>query len=323
MAEQIGATSEAQGVKRAWNTGAGSISAELRAVAAQIITDSRLPGSNVGILLNVFFGRYLGWPYRANPGRAFDSTGAESLEFGSLIYTSSEGLTRVPADALACAIDVHQNLGLGELRASYEKIAQAKKLAKSPIPKTSSNTPVADATMGIIFAVDSDVPLEKLAEELEQLNKQCPHRYWVDMVVVLSRGTLNYVCQFPHQPLGDFLPPARDTRERRDVRPHLRKGALCILLEQNVRTTFSVSVFLFSGHTTSPLQGNAGGLANERHDYRSLPSQSKKVIWYLFPESCVSISFSASPLAFVSKVGKVNCWPRFNICRGRMAELCV
>jgi len=30
------------------------------------------------------------------------------------------------------------------------------------------------------------------------------------MVVVVARGTIHYVCQFPHQPLGTFLPPARE-----------------------------------------------------------------------------------------------------------------
>ena len=80
MAEQINAIGEAQGVKKSWDSATGSISAELQAAAAQIVTDSRLPGSIVGTLLNAFLSRYLSWPFRATPGRAFDSTGAESSE---------------------------------------------------------------------------------------------------------------------------------------------------------------------------------------------------------------------------------------------------
>jgi hypothetical protein len=211
MAESSGAVGKEQSVKQSWGFTTASISAELKAACEQLVADSRLPNSNVGALLNAFFNRYVPQPYRATPGRAFDSTGAESLEFGSLIYTSLSDLANVPADTLACAIDVHQKLGLEELRSSYEKIAQVRGLAKSPLPpKRSSSTPVADATMGIIFAVDSDVPLEKLAEELEQLNKRYPYQQWTDMVVVATRGTIGYACQFPHKPLGDFLPPARD-----------------------------------------------------------------------------------------------------------------
>jgi hypothetical protein len=207
MSEQSNATGVAQEVKKAWGLGTGSVSAEIQAAAAQIIADSRRPGANLSALLNSFLNRCLPWPFRATPGIAVDTAGVESAEFGSLIYTSTQDLARVPADALACAIDIHQTLGLEELRASYEKISQIKKLAKTPIPAT-PKTPVADVTMGIIFAVDSTVPLEKIGEELEQLNKTRSHHHWVNAVVVLSRGTVSYTCQFPHQPMGDFLPPA-------------------------------------------------------------------------------------------------------------------
>lgn len=210
MAGSSGAVGRDQGIKQSWGFSASSISSELKTACEQLVADSRLPNSNVGTLVNAFFKRYLPQPYRATPGRAFDSTGAQSLEFDSLIYTSLSDLASVPADTLACSIDVHQKLGLEELRSSYEKTAQVKGLAKSPLPpEPSSSTPVADGTMGIIFAIDSDVPLEKLAEELEQLNKRYPYQQWTDVVVVATRGTIGYVCQFPHKPLGDFLPPAR------------------------------------------------------------------------------------------------------------------
>jgi hypothetical protein len=207
MSEQSNATGVAEEVKKSWGFGTGSVSAEIQAAAAQIIGDSRLPGANLNVLLNSFLNRYLPWPFRATPGIAVDTGGVESAEFGSLIYTSTQDLAKVPADALACAIDVHRTLGVEELRASYERISQIKKLAKTPLPPT-PKTPVADVTMCIIFAVESTVPLEKIGEELEQLNKTRSHHHWVNAVVVLSRGTVSYACQFPHQPLGDFLPPA-------------------------------------------------------------------------------------------------------------------
>lgn len=115
MSEQSNATGVAQEVKKSWGFGTGSVSAEIQAAAAQIIADSRLPGANLSALLNSFLNRYLLWPFRATPGIAVDTAGVESQEFDSLIYTSTQDLARVPADSLACAIDVHQTLGLEEL----------------------------------------------------------------------------------------------------------------------------------------------------------------------------------------------------------------
>jgi len=252
MAEQTNEAGGGQSFKKSWGFGTGSVSGELQSAAAQIIADSHLPGSNVNTLLNSFFARYLVWPFRATPGKAYDAAGEESAELGSLIYTSSQDLPRVPADALACAIETHQMLGLEELRASYNKIAKAKALAKSPVPKTSSKTPVADATMGIIFAVDSSVPLEKLAEELEQLNKPHPHNHWVDMVVVLSRGTINYGCQFPDKPLGDFLPPARDGIMSTPMYVHIVAKSHTPFCLNRMCALLFYYLFLFSPGTTLP-----------------------------------------------------------------------
>jgi hypothetical protein len=252
MAEQANATGDAQAVKKSWGFGTVSVSGELQTAAAQIIADSRLPGSSVNALLNDFLSRYLVWPFRAKTGKAFDAAGAESEELGSLIYTSTQDLSRVPADALACAIETHQMLGLEELRASYDRIAKIKSFEKSPVPKVSSNTPVADATMGIIFAVDSSVPLEKLAVELQELNKLHPHQNWVDIVVVLSKGTINYGCQFPDKPLGDFLPPARDGYMRAPMYVHIVARSHATFSINRMCAILFPYLYFFSPGTTLP-----------------------------------------------------------------------
>jgi hypothetical protein len=186
-----------------------------------MIADSRIPGSRLGTLLNVFLGEHIPWPYHAGPGSAIDSTGSESPKFESLIYTSPEPIERVPADNLACVIDVHENLSLERLRQSYERIAQVKALTKTTIPTVSEGVPVADASMGIIFARDSDAPIEALAEELARLNEKHSYRVWPDMIVVLSLGTVNLACQIPYKPLGDFLPPARNASYRTAMYIHV------------------------------------------------------------------------------------------------------
>jgi hypothetical protein len=252
MTELTNEAGAARAFKKSWGVGAGSVSAELQSAAEQIIADSRLPGSNLNALLNAFFADYLVWPFRATPGKAYDAVGAESAELGSLIYTASQDLRRVPADALACAIETHQTLGLRELRTSYDKIAKVKALAKSSVPKISSDTPVADATMGIIFAADSSVPLEALAEELEQLNKTQPNQHWVDMVVVLSRGTINYGCQFPDKPLNDLLPSARNTKVRAAMYVHIVAKAHTPFCLNRMCTLLFYYLYLFSPGTGLP-----------------------------------------------------------------------
>lgn len=221
MAEPAKARDEGADSKPNWGSATDRLSEQIRSAASQMVADSHLPGSRLGTLLNVFLGQYLPWPYHACPGKAFDSTGTESLEFESMVYISQGAIGRVPADNLACAFDVHQKLGLQQLRQSYKKIAVLKSLAKSSVPTVSEGVPVADATMGIIFAIDSDIPIETLAEEVSQLNREHSYRVWTDMVVVLTRGTINLACQIPYRPLGDFLPPARNVAHRTAMYIHI------------------------------------------------------------------------------------------------------
>jgi hypothetical protein len=204
-----------------WHFSTDTVSAEIRATAEQMIADSQVSGSQLEAALNGFLGKYLPWPYRVTSGKAFDSTGAESLEFESMIYVSPGAIGHIPADNLACAIAVHEKLGLAQLGQSYEKIAHVKSLAKSSVPTVSQDVPVADATMGIIFAVDSDAPIEAFAEELARLNREHSYRSWPDMIVVLSRGTVNLMCQMPYGKLGDFLPPAREASHRTAMYIHV------------------------------------------------------------------------------------------------------
>lgn len=204
-----------------WRFNPSTVSEEIRAAAARIIADSGLAGSDIGARLSDFLRQFLPWPYHANPGKAFDSTGVETAQFQVVVYTSTNPSERVPADNLACVIDVHQRLGFEELRQSYERIVRAKSLARAAAPSVSDAIPVADQTMGIIFAVESDVAIEHLAEDLVRLNRQHSYPVWTDMIVILSRGTVNLASQIPYQPLGDFLPPGRGASHRTAMYIHV------------------------------------------------------------------------------------------------------
>lgn len=170
-------------------------------------------GSNIGSVLNEVLNSFLGWPFRVARGFASDSEGLQTDIFSTLVYTTSQSSSsaeplNVHADTLACVIDVSESTDVEHLRSAYERIACAKRLRKAKAPHI-PGVPLTTITLGIIFARDAVVPIEKLAEELDCLNRHHPDREWTDMVIVLSKGTINYVVQFPGEKVaGDFLPPA-------------------------------------------------------------------------------------------------------------------
>lgn len=186
--------------------------AEQIARAGQQIIAS--PASRIADELNKQLNQLLGWPFQASSGTAFDREGQKTPPFGTLIYIRVQGAdvadgqpASVAADTLACAFDVTHRLDLEGLRRAYERVVHVKTLKKSPAAQDVVHTTI---TFGVIFAVESAVPLEHLANELHQLNQQTPSAHWPDMVVVASHGIINYAVQFPGEPTisGEFLPPA-------------------------------------------------------------------------------------------------------------------
>jgi hypothetical protein len=190
---------------------------------SQVVYDAgqRLTASTGSLAdgLNKTLNQLLRWPFRAATGFASDAEGQKTDIFGTLICTISQSQptpepSRVNSDNLACVIDVAESMDVQHLRAAYERVACAKRLKKTlatNIPDASYTT----VTLGIIFARDATVPIETLSEELDRLNRQHPDREWTDMVVVLSKATINYAVQFPGKNvMGDFLPPAEGATQR-------------------------------------------------------------------------------------------------------------
>lgn len=142
---------------------------EFSRIGQQIIA---APASGIAEELNKQLNQVLGWPFRAASGTAFDSEGQTTAPFGTVIFTRVQGTempegqpVSVPADTLACAIDVTHTLDLEGLRQAYARIAQAKTLKKSPAARNATHTTI---TFGVIFAVEATVPLEHLADELDR-----------------------------------------------------------------------------------------------------------------------------------------------------------
>lgn len=157
--------------------------------------------------------RYVGWPYKVASASVVDADGVVSDGFAAVVYAAKENSpatapAQIPADSAAVVVDATDSLTIDNFRAAYARVAQAKRLKKSPAPKLDTPT-TTTVTLGVIYAQRSDSPLETFAEALEQLNAATPSRQWPDMIVVSSMGAIQYAVQFPGESLsGDYLPPA-------------------------------------------------------------------------------------------------------------------
>jgi hypothetical protein len=185
-----------------------SIAQQIHSAAQSLLA----PGTKLEEALTSVLHPFLKWPYKAASACISDSEGHTTKPFPIVIYTSAQAEPQnapahVKADAVACVFHIVDTLTPEELRAAYEQIYVFKHLKRTAILPTEFVHN--DAPLGIIFAIDSSEPLEKLAEQMMVLNKNYPSTGWPDMVVVLKRGTINYAVQFEGKPIsGDFLLPS-------------------------------------------------------------------------------------------------------------------
>jgi len=110
------------------------------------------------------------------------------------------------ATAYACPV-----LDETSLAAGYEWIAQVKALQKTPSDDPSRST----VALGVVVAATSVHSLDSIAQTMRRLNSGTAANLRPDMVVVLARGTINYLVTLgPDQTMpGDWLPPARGERD--------------------------------------------------------------------------------------------------------------
>ncbi len=182
-----------------------TISNDVYAAGQEILA---APSPSIADALNAVLNRFISDGFRAVRSTIADANGQRSSEFASVVRLgdAADPLQPVNGDSAAVAIDVCDELTIDALRKSYQRIAGAKRLTKTPTPKGEVRTNI---TLGIVFAPRATVPFEVIAGELERLNLQTPGQYRPDMICVGSTGVISYAVQFPGEGLsGAYLPPA-------------------------------------------------------------------------------------------------------------------
>ncbi len=174
-----------------------SVAKQIHNAAGVLFQAVRSPGSDIADNLNLCLNEFLTWPFKAGPASITDTEG-NNTKFDSVIFAGTQGTSadkpvNVNVDVVACAAYVVDSLGRDELCAGYKSIAALKSLKRSPAPEI--NYPINSSPLGIIFAVDSIMSIEELAELIILQNKEHPSTLWPDMVVVLTKGTVNYIAQ--------------------------------------------------------------------------------------------------------------------------------
>ena len=254
-----------------------SIAQEVQEAGQQIGADTE----NLSEALNKALNKFLGWPFQAGPRFGVDAKGQKTDDFGSTVYTVSGAQTeeeqlQIGADNLACVVDVAENLDLEQFRAAYERVACAKRLKKT-VPSNVPSVPHTTVTLGVIFSRDTTESMETLAEDLDRLNKQHPSHEWVDMVIVLTKGTINYAVQFPGEGIaGDFFLPAENKASDRFPPAFY----VVILIRPLGSFTFNKMVAFIIGHLAIFSPG--AKLENFTHFLEGIPNQAMTLTGYHF-----------------------------------------
>src|SRR5690349_7042859 len=112
------------------------IGTEIRIIGEQLLaSDSTITPELLAQALNEALDQFLPARFRARRAHAIAADGTSSPEFLSVVVDTSrlkgDFGPEIPAEAMACVIDVCDMIDIHAFRASYERIAAAKGLPKA------------------------------------------------------------------------------------------------------------------------------------------------------------------------------------------------
>ena len=168
-----------------------------------VVPHNQLRGGEAEALVRGFLNDHLPKRFSAGSGYIIDRGDRISKQtdvivydaFNCPVYRASDTAGIFPSDNVAAVVEVKSVLDKARLREAHENIVAAKKLGKTreidaPFLLTSQ-------TLGCVFAFESAITLDKLAEHLKELYVESGLGVHIDHLVVLDRGLLTLVCRLP------------------------------------------------------------------------------------------------------------------------------
>ncbi len=161
-------------------------------------------GKEVENIVKDFLNHHMPQRFRATAGFVIDKysemSGHEDVliydALSSPVYRYAEENQIILSDAIASVVEVKSVLNKKELENGFEKIAQVKRLHKSPITNTDQKATesrlTTAGTLGVVFGLSSDLKLSTLAEHCAEFNEQYDTYVRPDIIVVLDVGVINY-----------------------------------------------------------------------------------------------------------------------------------
>lgn len=169
-------------------------------------------GAEAQEILIKFLNNHLPKRYAASTGIIIDNQNNISPQVDVIIYDAvnspvyrkDERIMILPSDNAAVAIEVKSSLSKKELEDAGQKIKKVKNLKKTSITNVDQEVTksglVITQTLGVVFAYTSSTSLETLAENLVDINKSIEAHCWIDLIIVLDKGTILYAIKQPLNP---------------------------------------------------------------------------------------------------------------------------
>jgi hypothetical protein len=173
-------------------------------------------GSESETILRDFLNAHIPQRFRADTGFILDFEGNISSQIDCVIfdalntpiYRKGPNSCVFPIDNVAVAIEIKSNLNKRQLQDAANKISSVKRLRKSKLSEADEPVTFSELilthTLGVVFAYDSDTTLDTLAGNLIEINKEYDSNEWIDLVIVLDKGIIEYFLQTPFDqtPIG-------------------------------------------------------------------------------------------------------------------------
>ena len=160
-----------------------------------VVPHSGLKGNQAEKLVKTFLKGHL--PKRFDVGSGFILDHFDNVSkqtdvivydaFNCPVYRASDEAGIFPSDNVAAVIEVKSRLDKEQLILSFENILATKRLSKR-----TAEAPffITSQTLGCLFAFESSISLDKIAEHYTDLTKKHGVGHHIDIILVLDKGTV-------------------------------------------------------------------------------------------------------------------------------------